>query len=102
MSTFIAAPLKPHEQASKGIYGSFEMDPVVKLIVEARVLFLFKEPNIGNLLTLLTLVEVDDDICVETDGKSLFYNRENVKSATQNELMDRMRVLAQFVDVEAQ
>lgn len=78
------------------------MDPVVKLIVEARVFFLFKEPNIGKLLTLLTLVEVDDDICVETDGKSLFYNRENVKQATRHELMDRMRVLAQFVDVEAQ
>lgn len=76
------------------------MDPVIRLIVEARVLFLFKEPNIGNPLTLLTLVEVDDDICVETDGKSLFYNRENVKQATRDELMDRMRVLAPFVEVE--
>ena len=76
------------------------MDPVIRLIVEARVKLLFDDPQSGNPLTLLTLIQVDDDICVETDGQNLFYNRENVKEATPQELMDRMRVLAPFVEVE--
>lgn len=73
------------------------MDPVIRLIVEARVKLLFDDPQSGNPLTLLTLIQVDDDICVETDGQNLFYNRENVKEATPQELMDRMRALASFV-----
>lgn len=76
------------------------MDPVLKLIVQAKVSLLFREPEIGELVTQLKPREVDDDICVETDGKSLFYNRENIKQATRDELMDRMRVLAPFVEVE--
>lgn len=73
------------------------MDPVVRLIVQARVMFLFHEPEIGNLLTPLTLVEVDDDICMETDGKNLFYNREVIKGLSETQLMDRLRALVSFV-----
>lgn len=74
------------------------MDPVVRLIVEARVKLLFDDPQAGNLLMPRTLIQVDNNICVETDEQRLFYNRENVKEATPQELMDRMRALASFVD----
>ena len=74
------------------------MDPVLKLIVQARVMFLFHEPEIGKLVTQLKPREVDDDICVETDGKSLFYNREVIKGLSETQIMDRMRALATFID----
>lgn len=74
------------------------MDPVLKLIVQAKVSFLFREPEIGELVTQLKPREVDDDICMETDGKSLFYNREVIKGLSETQLMDRMRALVSFVD----
>lgn len=74
------------------------MDPVLKLIVQARVMFLFHEPEIGKLVTQLKPREVDDDICMETDGKNLFYNREAIKGLSEKQLMDRMRALVSFVD----
>lgn len=74
------------------------MDPVLKLIVQAKVSLLFREPEIGKQVNQLNPTEVDDDICMGTDGSNLFYNRENVKQATRDELMDRMRGLAPFMD----
>lgn len=74
------------------------MDPVLKLMVQAKVSLLFREPEIGKLVTRLKPREVDDDICMETDGKNLFYNREAIKGLSETQLMDRMRLLVSFVD----
>lgn len=64
------------------------MDPVVRLIVEARVKLLFDQPFFGNLATRLQLVDASSWCkTAATDGRNLYYNREFIKSLTPKELM---------------
>lgn len=64
------------------------MDPIVRLIVEARVSMLFNQPFFGSLATRLELKE-GGPWCktMATDGKNFFYNREWIKSLSSKELM---------------
>lgn len=62
------------------------MDPVTKLIVQARVSLLFNKAFFGTLATRLALVECTWCKTIAVDGKHLFYNREWIKSLTEKEL----------------
>jgi predicted metal-dependent peptidase len=62
-------------------------DPVEKAIVTSRVKFLFQMPWLGNLSLLLEPTDASSWCeTIATNGKCLFYNREFVKSLTQEEL----------------
>ena len=62
------------------------MDPVTKLIVQARVSLLFNKAFFGTLATRLALVECTWCKTIAVDGRHLFYNREWIKSLTEKEL----------------
>lgn len=63
-------------------------DPVVQAIVAARVSLLFNQPFFGNLATRMELVDASKWCkTAATDGRKLYYNREFIKSLTQDELL---------------
>ena len=63
-------------------------DPVVDAIVKARVSLLFNQPFFGVLATRLQLVDASKWCkTAAVDGRHLFYNREFVKSLTDDELL---------------
>ncbi len=63
-------------------------DPVVQAIVAARVSLLFNQPFFGNLATRMELVDATKWCqTAATDGRKLYYNREFIKSLTQEELL---------------
>jgi len=62
-------------------------DPIVKAITTARVGLLFNSPFFGNLATRMQLVDASKWCkTAATDGRHFYYNREFIKSLTQNEL----------------
>lgn len=64
------------------------MDPIIRLLVEARVKLLFDQPFFGNLSTRLNLVDATSWCkTMATDGRALYYNREFVKSLQPRELL---------------
>ncbi len=63
-------------------------DPVVQSIVAARVRLLFNYSFFGNLATRLELVDASKWCkTAAVDGRRLFYNREFIKSLTEDELL---------------
>lgn len=62
-------------------------DPVADAVVKARVHLLFNKPFFGVLATRLKIVEAKWCKTAAVDGKHLFYNREFIKSLTQEELI---------------
>ncbi len=63
-------------------------DPIVKAVTVARVKLLFNQPFFGNIATRLELVDASKWCkSFATDAKHFFYNREYIKSLTQDELM---------------
>jgi predicted metal-dependent peptidase len=63
-------------------------DPVVQTIVGARVRLLFNYAFFGNLATRLELVDASKWCkTAAVDGRRLYYNREFIKSLTEDELL---------------
>jgi predicted metal-dependent peptidase len=63
-------------------------DPIVSLIVRARVGLLFSAPFFGNLATRMDLVQADSWCnTAATDGRNFYYNREFIKSLSPDELL---------------
>lgn len=66
-------------------------DPIYKSIVGARVQLLIKQPFFGNMAMMMPIVLTSDDkyqwcSTAATDGRSLYFNREFVKSMAPSEL----------------
>ncbi len=63
-------------------------DPIIKAITTARVKMLFNQPFFGNIATRLEIVDASRWCeSFATDGKHFFYNRDYIKSLTQDELV---------------
>jgi len=63
-------------------------DPIIKAITTARVRMLFNQPFFGNIATRLEVVDASKWCeSFATDGKHFFYNRDWIKTVTQDELV---------------
>ncbi|WP_406236957.1 hypothetical protein ACF3NX_06475 [Acetobacter orientalis] len=74
------------------------MDATYKLMVEMKIRLAFEEPEIARLIFPLEFQEVNDDICMETDGKRLFYNREAIRNLTSDQITKNMRELKSAIE----
>lgn len=74
------------------------MDATYKLMVEMKIRLVFQEPEIARLIFPLECQEVDDDICMDTDSKRLFYNREAIRSLTSDQITKNMRELKSAIE----
>lgn len=73
------------------------MDPIVKIIFEARLRILFRQHPGASLISSLALQQVEDDICVTTDGDTLFYNRAAIRELTMEELIASLIALLPLI-----